>query len=50
MEKGALDSFFKPAPKKPSTNAKLNQNNESQEQSQLNCSTSINASDIVSTH
>jgi len=50
MKEGALDSFDTPVPKTPCTNASLNQNNESQEYSQSAvCSTTINASNIVST-
>lgn len=49
MNKGALDSFVRLVPKTPSTNASLNQNNESQEHGQSVCGTSINASNIVST-
>lgn len=51
MRRSELGSFFEPGPKNPSTNAPLNQNNESREQSQSMCNscTSINTSNIVST-
>jgi len=49
MKEGTLDNFVTPVPKTPSTNASLNQSNESQEHSQSVCSTTINASSIVST-
>jgi len=48
----AFDSFFEPQPKKPSSNALLNQCNESQEQSQsamCSSSTSFDTCNIVST-
>lgn len=49
MKECALDSFVTSVAKIPSTNASLDQNNESQEHSQSVCSTTINASSIVST-
>lgn len=49
MNEGTFDSFVTPVSKTPSTNTSLNQNNESQEHSQSACSTTINASNIVST-
>ena len=49
MKRSAFDNFLDYEPIKPSTNPLLNQNNKSQEESQSSmCSTSINASKIVS--
>jgi len=49
MKRGALDNFFKPAPKKLFTDELLNQH-ESLEHNKSVCSTSIiNASNVLST-